>query len=251
MSNDHDKFFEILFDANEKTCFSKTPYGTYICSPDSRAVLDVYFTINPLSGNRCDANVTAYRNILIEMDRIPLDVQKDRLSDVPYSTLVYSGGKSYHAIISLQEPCSSRAEYDALVDRIYSKIPDADRSARNPSRFSRVPGAVRDNGKEQELLFVGSRISRAILEAWLGPAPVPKPRAEPVGVYNEFTNFFLRHGAEEGSWNISLFKAACDMTRNGAELADIIEDCTAITGRLDSRDLATIRSAHRSAKRDY
>jgi hypothetical protein len=47
-------------------------------------------------------------------------------------------------------------------------VPAADPSTKNPSRFSRLPGVVRpDTGKEQQLLFVGTRIKLEELEAKL------------------------------------------------------------------------------------
>lgn len=173
------RFINTLFDKDERTCFSSTPYGIEVnfdWYPE-----DVFFSINPLHSSRADQNCTALRSILVECDSTPLEEQIELVtSRIPVTSIVYSGGKSYHFIISLEEPCKDRADYDELVRRIYALIPEADRTAKNPSRFSRLPGSVRpETGKEQTLEFLGSRISRAKIESVL-PAPKPPPtRSEP------------------------------------------------------------------------
>jgi hypothetical protein len=255
--SDAKKVFDVIFNIEESICTAFGPYGTAVHPQNWPLESAVYFSINPLHTRRLDANVTCYRNILIEMDKVSLDKQLEIIKEIPLTSVTYSGGKSYHCIISLVEPCETREEYDALVSRIYTKVPEADRSARNPSRFSRVPGALRDGVTEQKLYSLKSRVPKATIEAWLGPAPVEAPKVrEPYPDFlqkrKEFlrddTGYFLAFGAQDGKWNSSLFKAACDMTRAEFELQDIVEACAAITGKLDSRDLATIRSAYRSAK---
>jgi hypothetical protein len=61
---------------------------------------------------------------------------------------------------------------------------------------------------------------------------------------------FLSHGALEGDWNSSLFKAACDMLRHGYTEDKIIEKCEKITGNLDKKDLLTIASAIKAVERE-
>lgn len=184
------KFFKTLFEKDEDTCFSETPYGTNVSHATSwpyASANSIYFSINPMHTSRADSNVTAYRNILLEIDSLPLDQQIAYIRDkVPVTSITYSGLKSYHFIISLQEPCVDRADYGQLVRRIMHLISAADPTTKNPSRFSRLPGAIRpDTQKVQELVFLGNRIARADLEALLPALEVPKPHPKPLqGFFN-------------------------------------------------------------------
>ena len=154
-------FYSVLFEANEQTCFSNNIYGTLLQNNTNGPYCDTaqFFSINPMHTSRADSNVTNYRNILIEFDTLSPEEQLAQLTTVPYSTLTWSGGKSYHAILSLDSSCVDISAYKYLVRRIQSKLPDMDRSTGNPSRFSRMPNAIRDNGNEQTLVEVRSRVS--------------------------------------------------------------------------------------------
>src|ERR1700677_3725273 len=102
-----DKFLSQLFSINEFTCFSIDHYGTYISQMDEYGPYDAFFSVNPMdpTKTRADYSVVKYRNILIEMDKIPLDQQDQHISEIgmPYSTAVFSGKKSVHYIISLEQ----------------------------------------------------------------------------------------------------------------------------------------------------
>lgn len=169
-----EEFLKTLFDEGERTCYSDTPYGTAIGNGPKPG--DVFFSINPMHKSRADANVTCYRNILLECDNMPLDEQIEYiLCKIPVTSIVYSGGKSYHFIISLAEPCSSKEEYDSLVRRLHKLFPKVDPTTKNPSRFSRLPNVVRlDTDMMQRLERLSARISRAVLEAQLPPPEAPK-----------------------------------------------------------------------------
>lgn len=253
------KFFEVLFESNEQVCFSKDPYGTFV-RPLSwmPQPTEQFFVINPLKEKRLDANVTSCRNILVEFDKIPLDEQKPFLvkSGLPYSTLVYSGGKSLHAIISLQWPMANKEHYKALVKRVYDKLGGkkfVDTSTSNPSRFSRTPCVTRDNGKEQTLLEVHERVPNAELLDWLGPALIEVQKAEAWtstrGLLPIRAIAFLKYGAEPGEWNAKLFTTACDLFRANYTLEAAFDMLTAVTGHLDSNDRKTVRSAMRTIKK--
>ena len=166
-----EKFFNVLFGSQISTCFSPNIFGTKVKSapgPD-----DIFFSINSLNGNgRRDSNVISFRNFLLESDSIPLENQIDYItSKVPVSTIVYSGGKSYHHIISLEEPVT-KEEYFDLSKRLLNFIPNLDRSTKNPSRFSRMPNVRRpDTGAMQELVYVGNRIPNEELIKLLPSCP--------------------------------------------------------------------------------
>lgn len=175
-------FLELLFNVGEASCFTESPYGWKV-SLGPRAE-DLYFCVNALHGQkdlapvkewhkeyqprRADANVVSHRNFLLELDEVPLDEQVKYVTDlVPVSSIVYSGGKSYHFIISLTEPVSA-TKYKELARRLHRLVKKADRQCKNASRLSRLPGVWRpDTGKKQELVELRSRIELSDLEAVL------------------------------------------------------------------------------------
>ncbi len=273
-------FLNCLFDEGEATCFSISPKGTDIHSVDTiPSTRDAFFSINPIAlgkdnmpveqwhketiGRRADCNVTSFRNFLVEMDKMPLEQQDQYISEIgmPYSTAVYSGGKSIHYIISLETPLSGAPKYKKTVERIYRAVGKnyVDISNKNPSRLSRLPGHIRlDTGKEQKLLAVKGRVPNSVLEEWLVSRgadvlpesdweTVPRRKGHPKDFSNLFpsTRNFLMSGVQE-NWNLSLFKAAADLARNGWPIDEGTEELMKVTGTLDGNDMKTIRSAYRN-----
>lgn len=257
-------FFSLLFDEGEQTCFSPDKYGVQLFQPQLAPPTATYFSINPLHTSRRDENVTKHRNILIEMDRVPLDEQIPLIenSDIPWSTTVYSGGKSYHFIISLYEPCSNKADYDDLVDRTYTCIgkDKIDTKVKNPSRFSRVPNVERpDTGQLQELKRCFYRVQRKDLEEWLNRnLPTSYKTKSNRNLYpnkfkpmpSGFTTLFIKQGAIKGEWNNALFSAACDLFRCGYTQDQVESALSKPTGFLDRHDLRTIESAYSTVQKD-
>lgn len=258
-----ESYLKILFDEGEATCFSSIETGTIVMRVDP-AIETNFVSINPILpgadrqptkawhsphiGRRADCNVTAYRNFLCEFDKGTIEEQAALIesSGLPYATLVYSGGKSLHAIISLETPVQSKQEYARIAKAIYAKLGDAvDKSNCNPSRFTRLPDAIRGSVK-QKLFSVRSRISLEQLLAWTGPLPEEDVSTSGKGlrrILNRHTNYFLAFGAPTGEWNAALFKAACDMKRAQYTEQEILYQCSNITGHLDERDRKTIKSA--------
>lgn len=260
------EFIEALFNQDEYTCFSDSPKGIRLWPAIAAAgnVYDIFFAINPMdqSKTRADSSVIQYRNILIEMDKIPLDKQEEHIKEIrmPYTTAVFSGSKSIHYIISLESELQDEQEYRALVKRVYKAVGDdiVDQSNKNPSRFSRFPGSFRPTtGKLQQLLFVGPRVPNLSLESWLESRGAPKeelwenltpePRStfkNPGRLYSATKNF-LMFGATE-NWNMRLFKASADLCRCGYTEDESIEVLKKITGHLDFSDMKTINSAFKN-----
>ena len=125
----------------------------------------VFFCINPLKdiyGSRSDSNVSVYRNFLFEFDGDDLAAQEaalQKLSDFPCSSVTFSGGKSYHIIVSLSDTLTTsyKAAWNALALEILERTGLApDPACKNASRLSRLAGAVRDNGVVQELKSLGT-----------------------------------------------------------------------------------------------
>lgn len=125
-------------------------FGDY----DERA--GAWIRFNPLDGKGVkNENVTAFRYALVESDTLPLEQQNAliRELELPVAVLVYSGGKSVHAIVRID--AESYEEYRRRVDYLYSVCAknglEIDKQNRNPSRLSRLPGVIR-NGKKQYII---------------------------------------------------------------------------------------------------
>lgn len=103
---------------------------------------------NPMDGKgRGNANVTNYRYALVESDSQSIDAQFTLMQDLrlPIKMLVHSGGKSLHAIVSI-DACDYK-QYKERVDYLYTVCQkhglNVDTQDKNPARLSRLPGFKR------------------------------------------------------------------------------------------------------------
>jgi len=112
--------------------------------------------VNPLdgSGRRRGENVTAYRNLLVECDELDADAQLERICALlmngngpgpDAATVTWSGGKSWHAVVRVN--VKDERAYAATKEWIYALCArnglPVDVHCGNPTRFTRVPGAMR------------------------------------------------------------------------------------------------------------
>lgn len=206
MINETKQILSILFDENEHICFGDK------FAKDVYALKDLeiseFFSINPLhasadfkrteageientstTGRRADLNVTVFRNFLFEMDNVPLEQQLEIIKRIPigWTSVVYSGGKSYHAILSVSggipnaEPHTQKGvdaykktwkQLAAVLAR-YANMPATifDTACQNPSRLSRLANFTAPGRKRQAPIIVGTRFSREDLGALLKDAP--------------------------------------------------------------------------------
>lgn len=111
---------------------------------------------NPLNGQGVrNSDVADFRYALVESDSLPKDRQLAlvRALELPCAAVVDSGGKSVHAIVRVD--ARDYAEYRQRVDQLYEVCRrnglEPDPQNKNPSRLSRMPGAVR-GGAQQRLL---------------------------------------------------------------------------------------------------
>lgn len=123
---------------------------------DYNAAAGAWIRFNPLDGQGCkNANVTDYRYALVESDTMELEQQNAliRELELPVACLVYSGGKSIHAIVRIE--AADYKEYRKRVDFLYDVLKrnglEVDTQNKNPSRLSRMPGVIR-NGHKQFLM---------------------------------------------------------------------------------------------------
>ena len=145
------------------------------CNGDIGSVLGDYnpqagawIRFNPLNGKGGkNENVTDFRYALVESDSMELEKQNAiiRELELPVACLVYSGGKSIHAIVHID--AADYLEYRKRVDYLYSLCKknglEIDQQNKNPSRLSRMPGVMR-NGKKQFL--IDTNIGKANWNEW-------------------------------------------------------------------------------------
>nr|DAI69118.1 MAG TPA: Regulatory protein repA [Caudoviricetes sp.] len=146
-----------------------------VCDGDIGAVLGDYkpevgawIRFNPLDGKGVrNENVTDFRFALVESDSMELEKQNEiiRQLELPVACLVYSGGKSVHAIVHID--AGNYEEYRKRVDYLYAICKknglDIDQQNRNPSRLSRMPGVLR-KGKKQYL--IDTNLGKASFTEW-------------------------------------------------------------------------------------
>lgn len=206
------EFFDILFNIDEGICTGNM-YETNVTDEPRQAP---YFCVNPLDrykdhaaflndkydehiSRRADLNVTSFRNFIFEMDSIPV---KDQLiifknSMIPFTSIVYSGSKSCHAILSVDPQACEGVHtlegienYKKIWRRLAAKIdreavklgynyPDSkgtfiDHSCKNPSRLTRYPEFIRDNGNVQSLITLTERMKKEEFDELLEKCPVVK-----------------------------------------------------------------------------
>lgn len=128
-----------------------------------------YIRVNPVAkgSEGKDADVTDFRYTLVESDNIPKEDQLKILHDsgLPIAALIDSGGKSIHAWVRVD--ATSSKEFHRRREEIWNALPEeygVDQKNKNPSRFSRLPGAMRGD-KEQKLLALG--LGPADYDEWL------------------------------------------------------------------------------------
>jgi hypothetical protein len=147
----------LLFDPDDNVCYKP---DVYTRSPEPAA----FFCINPLrdpEGKVSLENVACYRNILIEFDKGSLKAQENKYEkryQIPYTTKTFSGSKSLHYIISLEEPVNL-ISYQRLNAVLHGILLTCDTSTKNPNRLSRTAGIIRpDKQKLQDLRGTNGRI---------------------------------------------------------------------------------------------
>ena len=112
-----------------------------------------WIRFNPLDGNGVNnENVTDFRYALVESDNMDLEAQNGliRQLNLPVAVLLYSGGKSVHAIVRIE--ADDKKEYQERVNYLYDICKKngmvIDTQNRNPSRLSRMPGCERGDKKQ-------------------------------------------------------------------------------------------------------
>ena len=197
--------FKLMFKDGESVCVSHNEYGYH--SIPLEVALNSEFTVpmippnpfdgrtleesvqyvssdrlslvalNPIKGYRQDANCTALRSFLIELDTGSLAMQMKYVEDrqMPYSACVFSGNKSLHFLICLDQDLPDLKMYHHIIHWILGIMTAADEKCKNPSRSIRIPGAKRGD-KKQALLKLNGQVKIADLYSWLMKWPNEEPK---------------------------------------------------------------------------
>lgn len=152
---------------------------------DYKPEAGAWIRFNPLDGKGVkNENVTDYRYALVESDSIPVERQNAiiRELELPVATLVYSGGKSIHAVVKVE--AATMEEYRKRVNYLYDVCKknglEVDTQNRNAARLSRMPGVIR-NGKKQFLMATNiGKNSWAEWEEWIEGVNDDLPDPEPL-----------------------------------------------------------------------
>jgi len=135
---------------------------------DYNKAAGAWIRFNPLDGKGVkNDNVTEFRYALVESDSTEIEKQNAILRELelPIAMLVYSGGKSLHAIVHID--AINYDEYRKRVDYLYNVCQKnglkVDSQNRNPSRLSRLPGIERGKNKQY---IVDSNIGKSSWAEW-------------------------------------------------------------------------------------
>jgi hypothetical protein len=120
------------------------------------------FRPNPVSGTPTgdkggwtDNDVTAHRFAVLESDLLPLELQLAVIArlPLPIASITFSAGKSHHALVRVN--ASDAVTFRKEVGRMLTLLRPLgfDTGTGNPSRMSRLPGAMRGN-RQQRLLYL-------------------------------------------------------------------------------------------------
>lgn len=120
-----------------------------------------WLRMNPVSGaGVSDADIIDCRHLLLEADLLSLAIQVSFFARLPLPVvaILTSGGRSVHAWVRLAAP--DPLSYQRTASAIFAKLAPygIDPANKNPSRLSRLPGAVRQVGgaedRRQRLLYL-------------------------------------------------------------------------------------------------
>jgi hypothetical protein len=120
-----------------------------------------WLRMNPVDGRGvADVNVTAFRFALLESDKLPVELQLSLFAKLrlPVAAVLSSGGRSVHTWVKVD--ARDAGDYRATVAEMLGILArfGVDGKNKNPSRLSRLPGALREIGAAadglQRLLYL-------------------------------------------------------------------------------------------------
>lgn len=275
--DDLQSLLNLMFDEGETVCSSPTVYATPSKNQSEVSSDDAFLTINPISGFRRVADVTAFRSFLVEIDPKNwdqvdehqrsqlLEYQKEyvRNSGLPYSASIFSGNKSFHFLIVLTEPFRTHEEYKLHFQWLANVLNEVDAQTGNAIVGVRVPGHFRcETEKLQRLDTIKNRVTREEFLAFLqrhpearplerkvlpnverraSDYPVFVPREGEYGRLSQRTSFFLQAGAQQGEWHREFTLAVKDLKAQNYTIEEAEALLADIGGFLDEKSIKQLR----------
>lgn len=152
----------------------------------------------------------------------------------------------FRVFLFLEEPIKDIFTFYATWDYLKARYPAIDSSCKDASRFwFASPGLISVNYDGELVPLNHKEKSEPTWRVLTSTIDQSKK-----GKLSKRTHDFLNHGAEPGSWNTEVFKAAKDMQEQLYTIEEAIELLTRPTllpgclGRLDNNDNRTIESAY-------
>lgn len=240
-----------LFESDEWCAIGEDKFDTRVSQVQSVIPRQLQFVgLNPLKqgGKRCDENVSAFRNFLLELDFGSFEKQYSYIVEelsVPFSTCVFSGSKSLHFVIALESCLGSEERWRQMASLLLKLVPKADQANKNPSRFTRIGGGFRpDTAQVQKIVEERRRVNLEELEGWMRAQPNYWRMLEKLDSINRYVALkdtikgkggavngiitmsktgkaFMKGEAFEGGRNKALFITTCDLVRSGLGEAEI------------------------------
>lgn len=226
--------------------------------------------------SRCDSNCLKHTRFVFECDNTDLEKQFERAEDLKdiACRATFSGSKSVHVIFqfedALEDICKEHYKdiWTACNKLFFDN--EADTACANPARLTRRPGAIRDNGEEQYLVYRYNNIiekdSNLFRYIWRAVRALIACRAvissEPIKKNHTATNhdglcknydvvqYYMRKSFPKltgnGDSSISLFKAVrcCMKYGDDKTLNEVL--CKAISERWSRSELSRIQDNIRS-----
>lgn len=139
-----------------------------------------WIAANPcLDENAKVESVSDFRYLVWEGDKVPFDEQWGNFvnSRAPIAAVVYSGGKSLHALVEVN--ARDKDEYAEIAERFFNALKrrgaDFDPACKNPNRLTRLPGIYRgENLQSLVALKDDFADAYATIGAWLDSEEKPQ-----------------------------------------------------------------------------
>ncbi len=229
---DIENFLKLFFYEGEYACFGLNMIeSSYIVDwqehlKSEHINLFERVSLNPLVMNRQDSNVTSFRNFMIESDTLTVaeSIEHIKLSGIPFSCCVFSGNKSMHFYICLEEDIGDIHTYKFvgkwILNILGAKDDIVDNCTFTPSRMARL-GYVTNNktGKKQSCKIIRKKIPNKELEEFLlkhlefKPIAIKKENIKRsttpnVHLLNSWTYYVLKEGIYSKKKNNTYYQLA-------------------------------------------
>lgn len=209
------KFLELIFDPEDQIAWGDTPITCNKPRDPYPFILntnDELFCLHALKKWRKGENVTKITTLLFECDDKEIDQEAILLeSGIPFTTMVYSGNKSYHMLLRMEEPFSSKDWHQAYWHGISKVLKSygfkADDNARLLTQITRLPESTRNKtGEVQSLNHIRKRVSQSEIDEWLlkHNVVIEEPK--------EYEPIQYTPGANDAYSNLEKFKRAIGWT---------------------------------------